>query len=166
MSKTWLVAPVALLVFAVLHVGLAERVGIWGATPHFFLLVALSLALALPTKGAIWAAYFAAVLQGALNGADYGPIVFSTCIAAFVVNRSTGVGVELGAILGGIAVAIGTLGALGLMLLVNPNATLGPATSVVGYLQMSLATAVYNGVLAVPLIALLRRALKVKSAGI
>ncbi len=161
-----IVSLLALLFAAVFQTALANEMGVFGATPHFFILVPLSLALALPAKGVIWAAFGAAILQGALLGSDYGPLVFSLCIAAYLVHRVLGVGIEVGAILGAVAVVAGTLVALVLLLLVNPGATLGPTTSVVGYLQMSLATAVYNGVLAVPLLALLRRTLKVKSAGI
>lgn len=151
MKALWVV--LALWIGAILERSLSPSITIFGARPDFLLLVSIVASLGLSRSGAAMTGFAAGVIQGALIGANLTHYVFSRATTAFVSAWSRQLRFEMGPL--AVAVTTALLTIFGRLLFM---VTAGPK-GIAGFLGDTMGTAIYNGVLAIPVYALLRRVL-------
>ncbi len=151
--KTFGVVAVVLWLAALLQFGLARYLAIFGATPDFLMTATIAISLCLPRAPGAATGFAAGVIQGALVGASMAHYVMSRAIAGFVAAWSRGLRFELTPPAVGItAAAVTVFSSLMFLFTAAPR-------GIVGYMGDTIGSAMYNGVLAMPLYALLRRVL-------
>ncbi len=151
----WVVgALAALLVAAAVQQSVLMRWGLLGQVPGPVLLVVVIAALGLRPGGAALFGALAGVVEGASAGADLTALALTRAGVAFLVAWAPLLGFAVTPGSAGLLALVGTLLAQGGMLLLAPPTDLGRA------LGATIGTAIYNGVLAVVLGFLLRRALE------
>ncbi|MCX7799674.1 MAG: hypothetical protein N2109_04955 [Fimbriimonadales bacterium] len=144
----------ALLAVAAALQGVATRLAVLGASADYPLTVACTLALfGRPAGGAVLG-FAAGFLHGCVVGANLGYLAFSRTLAGYASSASRSLEVRLSPLVAALTVAVCTIGAEALELL------LPPAKPLLGSLGDTIGTATYNGVLAIPLYALLSRFLR------
>lgn len=151
MRGLWIV--VALWVAALLERALSTHISIFGAQPDFLLLVSIIAGLGLNRSGAALTGFGAGLIQGALIGANLSHYVISRAISAFFASWSRQLRFEMNPLAVATTAAILTVvGRLTFMVTAGPK-------GIAGFLGDTMGTAIYNGVLAIPVYALLRRVL-------
>lgn len=142
---------------AVLQHGLAHHVAVFGVVPDFLLVAMTPVAMLSRPSAALWAGFFCGIAHGAVAGANLAHYVVSRAVAALGLSATNLLGIELSTVAAGVSAAAATLGAQLLLLFLAPPASIG------SFLTATIGTAMYNGVLAMPLYALLRRLFRPKS---
>jgi rod shape-determining protein MreD len=128
-------------------------IAIGGVAPDFLLVVIGCLALFGTRRSGSIIGFLAGVIEGALAGANLAAYAVSRTIAGFVSGWFSALEFEAGAIVASFVVFAITLLSQLLLMFVAPPGQIG------GFLLATIGSAVYNGVLAMPLYALLRRVL-------
>jgi len=152
--KVILTAIGSLYLALVLQQALPDRISVLGARPDFILVVTIALALLTRAPSSIVVGFWGGVIQGAIVGANLGQFVITRMITAYAASRLNDFEIEIGVVLGAIFIGIGSIVAQLLMMFLAPPRSLG------GFLGDTIAMAVYNAVLAVPIYAILRRILR------
>lgn len=151
MKGLWVV--IALWIGAIVERSLSPNITVLGARPDFLLLVSIVTSLGLSRSGAALTGFAAGVIQGALIGANLTHYVFSRAMTAFMAAWSRQLRVEMSPLAVAITTAVLTIfGRLLFMVTAGPK-------GIAGFLGDTMGTAIYNGVLAIPVYALLRRVL-------
>lgn len=145
------VAVALLLLLAVGFQGQAERMSVFGATADYPLVVVCTVALFETRVGASWVGLLAGVCHGAMVGTSLGFFAVSRALAGFGCAWSRGLGLAPNIGVTAATVFVGTVFAQILALF------LPPAKPFFASLGDTISTATYNGVLAIPLYALLTR---------
>lgn len=135
----------------VLDSGISEFIQIFGARPEFVLIILFTHSLLWRPMGACFGGFFAGVFQGALVGANLTHYVISRAVGAFALSGSRALGYELNSLLVGIVCGLATVGTRLLFMF------LAPPASIPAYLGATIGSGLYNGLIAIPLFALLRR---------
>lgn len=151
-GRRWVAAGLCLYVAAALQ-PLTLRYALCGLHPDF-LLVVLAVLLHFSTRrGGVVLGFVAGVVAGALPGANMAHYVISRTLAGFFGAWARALGFEEGpATAAASAFAITLIAQIALMFLAPPS-RLGP------FLGATIGSAVVNGVLAIPLYALVSRVL-------
>ncbi|MGV3618674.1 MAG: hypothetical protein ACO1SV_25405 [Fimbriimonas sp.] len=126
-------------------------VAIGGVAPDFILIVIGCVSLFGSRRSGAVIGFAGGILQGALAGANLAAYAVSRAVAGFVAGWFNSLEFEAGAVVASVVVFAITLLAQLLLMFVAPPAQIG------GFLLATIGSAVYNGVLAMPLYALLRR---------
>jgi len=151
MKGLWV--ALALWIAAILDRGLAEHISIFGAQPDFVHLVCIVAGLGLGRGQAAVTGFFGGVIQGALMGANLTHYVISRALSSFCSSWSRQLRFEMNPPAIFATVAILTIfGRIVFMMTAGPK-------GIAGFLGDTMGTAIYNGVLAIPVYALLRRVL-------
>lgn len=153
-AKGWAIALVTLWIAAGLQAGLAPYLTLLGAAPDFPLIVLSVLCLFASRTAATVLGFFTGLLYGALAGANLAHYVISRTITGFGAGWANAIGFEPNLWVSAAAAAIGTLVSQFLLLL------LAPPASIPAYLGDTIGSAMVNGVLAMPVYALLNRSLR------
>lgn len=148
-----LVAGVLLLVAAALQQSVAQSISIGPSSPDFFLVVLGALSPFLNRVGAATVGLVAGIVHGALIGASLAHYVVSRVIAGFALGWSNDLRLAPNVAVAMVSTVAGTV----LAQLVH--LFLAPPKDILGYLTATIVSAVYNGVLVIPLYALLNRVL-------
>lgn len=147
-------AVVAVLVATVIQQGALNRYTLLGAQVDLPLIVVLGFALISRPAAGAGLGFFSGVLTGALSGATLAHYALSRTVAGFALGmRSQG---ERSVVSGAIWVAAGSFLAKLVLFLIAPPTAVGPA------LLATILSAVYNGVVAFPVFALIRRLFRPK----
>ena len=152
----WLAAGLLFWVAAVLQQSLSPRLTIWGGAPEFLILVALCFALISRPAGGAICGFLSGVIAGGLTGATLTHFVVTRTVTGFGFSFLGQSGIEVTSRKAGLIVAVGTLVTQILFMLVAPPSGIGL------FLRATLVTAMYNGVLAIPLYGLLHRLFRPK----
>lgn len=151
MTGLWVI--LVLWLSAILERGLALHLAVFGAKPDFLLLATSVCGLCLSRPGGALTGFGAGLIQGALIGANLSHYVVSRALAGFVAGWIRHMRFEASAVVIGLTTATISIGAeLTFMLTAGPK-------GIAGFLGDTMGTAIYNGVLAIPVYALLRRVL-------
>lgn len=154
-TRATLVAAIAVILGAAAQHSLANRFSIWGTSPDFSLVLLCCFALRFERAPAAAYGFFSGLFAGALATANLGHYVASRTICGFLMSWSKQLRYELGGVSVAVAGFISTLVAEGLwMFFAAPH-------DVVGFLTDTIRSALYNGLLAVPVYFLLRRILPI-----
>ena len=148
-----LVAGVLLWLGAALQGAIAPRMGIFIARPDFLLIFLSVMCLHCTTAGATVLGFFAGLMMGAPAGANLGAYIISRSVAGFVDGWIGVIGFQPNLFWAAVNTAIVTVVAQLLLMF------LAPQQGITAFLAATIASAVYNGVLAIPTYALLRRIL-------
>lgn len=149
--RGFLIASISIWIAAVLQQGLAHRWAIWGAAPDFLLIVVSCLCLYASRAGGAVIGFFAGFAAGAIAGANLSQYIFSRTIAGFCDAWSRNLGLDANAVAAAInGFAVTVFAQLILMFF-------APPAGIAAFLGATIASATVNGVLAVPVHALLRR---------
>lgn len=150
--RRWLpVTIVSLFLLAAIQQAFAARLSIWGAEPDFLLVGAICLSLlADRSRGAI-AGFLAGLAHGALAGSNLAAYAASRAVGGFCASWSKVGGYEIRPLsVGTVTFAVSILTGVVWMLI-------GLRSGIGGFLAATIGTAMVNGVLAMPMYALLRR---------
>lgn len=140
-----------LLAFAAALQGSASRLAVFGAMADYPLVVGCTLALFGRPAGGAMLGFAAGFLHGCMAGANLGYLASSRTLAGYAAAASRSLEVRLSPLVAASTVFACTFGAEVLALL------LPPAKPLLRSLGDTIGTATYNGVLAIPLYALLSR---------
>ncbi|MCW5942675.1 MAG: hypothetical protein KIS66_10615 [Fimbriimonadaceae bacterium] len=143
-----------LWIAAALQFTLSPRMAVFGCPPDFVLAVVLPASLLARRSGGSLLGFVAGVLQGGMAGANLTHYAISRAFAGFCGGWSRGMLAEPHGLLVFLHAAVGTLLAQVLFMF------LAPPAEIVGYLFATIGTAMYNGVIAIPVHALLRRTVR------
>ncbi len=144
-----LLAMGLILFAALLQVTLAPRMNLFGGAPDFVLVAVFAVALTNRPSHAAWAGFWGGLLIGALSGASVAYYILTRGLVAFGLGYLTES--DWGPwLLAGVVMAATLVAQIMLMFV-------APPTGIPAYLQATILSAVYNAVLAVPLILGLRR---------
>ena len=149
--KPIIASAVALLVLAVFQQSLAERVAVFGARPDFLLLGAVIIGLLSSRRGASAAGFAAGVFHGGLAGVSIGAYAISRSAAGFVTAWSKDLRYATNPLAIAVVAAVATIFGEMVWMFIALRSGIG------SFLGATIGTAIYNGVLAVPLYALLKR---------
>lgn len=155
MSRTrpYIALIISFWVAAVLQQAVVPRLGIGAAAPDLLLVVALVSAVFFPPSKAAVLGFVAGVVHGAIAGADLAHYAVSRTLVAFAVGYLSGLELDVKPWYVGLTVLGGTVLAQFLMMIPAPPPEIGP------YVGATILSAMYNGVLAIPIYALIRRSL-------
>ncbi|HRF58299.1 MAG TPA: hypothetical protein PLH94_00130 [Fimbriimonadaceae bacterium] len=158
MSPTLRVVVCALgfWIMATLEQALAPKLSVFGCPPDFLMVMGASIALLSTPLGGAWAGFFSGLLQGALAGANLTAYVISRILPAFGIAWMSDLDIRIAPTVAGLIVAATTLVSQLLLMF------LAPPPQILPFLGATIGTAMYNGVLAIPVYSLLRRLFKGK----
>ena len=153
-AAPWLALALLFWLAAGVQHGAATKLAVFGATPDFLLVVALTSSILMRPGTSAGLGFLAGLLQGAMAGANLAQHVISRVLTCFFIGYESrlevGVRVEDAAL----TVAIGTIVSGVLLTILAPPPEIWP------FLRATIGTAIYNGVLAVPTYLLVRRLFK------
>jgi hypothetical protein len=136
-----------------LQQSLAHRLVILGARPDFLLAFLAPLCLLMHRVGGALTGFLAGLIQGAIAGANMTHYIVSRTLTGFIISWSRGLEYEVSLLLAGLIGALTTLLAQSLLMFLAPPPEIFP------FMGATIRTAVYNGVLAMPIYAVLKRVL-------
>jgi cell shape-determining protein MreD len=153
-----LVSIALLWLAGVAQMALAPRMEIGHGIPNFLLVALACLSVYGNRRSATMVGFGAGLIEGVLAGANLTLYVASRTVAGFLVGWFNALDVEVNAILCVVTAIVVTLFAQFLLLFLGAHH--GPLPP---FLEGTLVTAVYDGVIALPVYALLNRLLSVPS---
>ncbi len=145
-----LVVAIVFLVATPLQMAFIPSVQVAGARPDLLLAVCTPLALFLRPAGGAAVGFTSGLLQGALAGANLTHYVISRSITSFVTSILTSHQIHVGTLVAGLLTVLATLVSRMILMFLTAPPQIGT------YLSDTIGSAVYNGVIALPLYALLR----------
>lgn len=153
-----LVCIVTLWIGAVFQQAVAPRMSIFGAQPDFLLTILSVLCMYASRIGGGTIGFLAGLFAGAITGANMSQFIFSRTITGFCVAWARSFGLDANSLSAAVnAVIVTVFAQLVLMFF-------APPTGIVSFIGATIASAMVNGVLAVPVHALLRRILGPQTA--
>jgi rod shape-determining protein MreD len=152
-----MVSVFGLWIAAILQQAVSPHLSLWGAKPDFILILVAPFSLFVPRKGGSALGFAGGVLQGAIAGANLAPIAISRAVAGFVGSWSRKIELERNFIVvSATTFVVSLIAGLVWMFIAAP-----PGVAV--YLGDTIGSAMYNGVLAIPVYMLLERVLNTRS---
>lgn len=158
--KVVLVCIVTLYLMTIAQLAVAPRIVLAGVEPDFMLIGSISLGFVLSRIGSIYTGFTMGLVQGILVGANLSQFVLTRMLTGYFATRMSESEIEIGPLLGILAVALLSFLASVIFMFFSPPASIGP------YLSASFFAALYNGLLALPLLATLRAVLGRRTAGV
>lgn len=149
--KFFLVALLGLWISAGCERTVAPYIAIGGVAPDLMLVATGCLSLFTHRRGGTLVGFSSGLFQGAVAGANLAAYTISRTLGGFLGGSFNSMGFERSAVLAGVVVAITTLLAQIMLMFIAPTSGIG------AFLLATIGMAVYNGVLAMPLYATLRR---------
>lgn len=151
--KAFTVAAICLWLAAGLQQSVAPRMTLAGVSPDFLLVTLVCISLFGDRRTGAVKGFFAGVLHGAAAGANLGAYAVSRTVTGFLVGWFPMLEFEA-------SIAVAFVIASGATLFAQILFMFGaPPARIVPFLLATIGGAVYNGVLAMPLFALLKRIL-------
>lgn len=142
---------ILIAVAAILELSWAPYLAVGGASPDFLLLLVGAYAAVAPPPAATWMGFGCGLVYGALSGANLTSYVLSRTLAAYLGSSLRRLHLEFSLFLS-VLLAVGVVASARVILMF-----LAPPPSIPEYLRDTMGTAFYNGVLALPVCALLRK---------
>lgn len=155
-GKVTLVVLVGSLIMAILQQSAAPWMAIFGVKPIFGLMFAVCCSLLIRPGAGAAVGSLCGLLEGCIPGANLTHYVVSRTVSCFLASLSRSIEVEFGVIICAIVVVITTFGAEMVFMF------LAPPPDITRFVQDTIGSAMYNGVLAIPTYALLRKIAKPK----
>ena len=153
----WAVGVPLMWLSAVLDQGVVRHMTVFGARPHFLLISAVILSLLSRPGGGAFTGFVSALLQGVISGANLASYVLSRVITGFTASATRMMGIEFTLPVIFAIMALATFEAQILLMF------LAPPPSLLSFVGATIGEAIYNGVLAMPMYALVRRLVGVSS---
>ncbi|MBN9500225.1 MAG: hypothetical protein BGO01_19580 [Armatimonadetes bacterium 55-13] len=138
---------------AALQQAVAHRLGILGFSPDFLLTFVACLCLYASRVGGAVIGFFAGLAAGATIGANLTQYVFSRSLTGFLDAWSRNFGFDANFVVAAVNAALVTIIAQMILMF------FAPPSGITAFVGATIGSAMYNGVLAVPVYALLRRIL-------
>lgn len=151
-----------LILFAILDVGLSPWIGfrLFGgdpSNPQFLLTFGLVASLLVSPRSAMIIGFFSGALIGWMAGANFVGYTLSRMLACTAMSYLEHFNIDTSYVVVGLQIGIGTLFAGFIYMIVAPPSALLP------FIAATIGSALFNAVLALPMLALLRWAYAVKS---
>ena len=141
----------SLVVAAALQQALSARIAVFGARPDFFLVLLSVMGILTSPRASIGLGFIFGLAQGALPMANLAHYAISRCLTGYVIGRAQGLRLHPtpSVVFGTAALATLFAQVVWMFIAAPPN--------IPGFLGDTIRSAIYNGVLAIPLHALLKR---------
>lgn len=150
-AKGWAIAVILLWLAGGCQQSIAYQLAIAGATPDYMLVVVVTFALFSDRRTGAFIGFGAGLIQGAVAGGHLATYTVTRTILGFLVGWLTGLEFEGNVAVAFVVTALSTCVAQIAFLLMSPRGAILP------FLLATIGSAMYNGVLAMPLYALLKR---------
>lgn len=150
-TKGALISAVVLLVATTLQQALAYRLAILGARPDFMLIALSALGMFANRPGGMTLGFFDGLLMGAISGANLQHYVTSRVLAGLALGWTNSSELPRSLAAAGVTTGAVTVAAQLVLMFLAPPHSIGT------FLADTIRGAVYNGVLAIPVYALLKR---------
>lgn len=144
---------IAIYIAVALQASVAPRIAILGVVPDFGLMIVAVLSLFTSRPVATVSGFFTGAFEGALSGVNLTHYVISRTLVGFFGGSASSFGFQPNAAVAALVTAILTVASQLLLFFLAPPSGIGR------FLGDTIGTAMYNGVLAIPVYALLRRIL-------
>lgn len=131
----------------------AVRFSVFGASPDFVLILVTCLGLFTSRAGAAGIGFLGGLLQGAMVGGNLAAYVVSRSLTGFASGWIGSAELNKSVYVAPMIVAVATIAAQVVLLFIAPTHAIGT------FLLATIGTSIYNGVVAVPVFAFLRRLL-------
>jgi rod shape-determining protein MreD len=131
----------------------ASRFGVFGVSPDFVIVVIVCLSLFSSRAGASGVGFIGGLIQGAAAGSSLAGYVLSRSIVGFCVGWTANAELNKSLYIAPFVAAVATIVGQIILLFTAPTPAIG------SFLVATIGSAIYNGVIAVPVFALLRRLL-------
>lgn len=148
-----LAVAITLWLAGALQQAVAYRLDLFGFKPDFILATMIPLSICLTRSNGAIVGFFAGLIQGGTAGANLAHYVISRTLTGFATPWSRRFGFELNTIAVGLTGFFATIFAETIFMFLAAPKGIG------SFLGDTIRTAIYNGVLAMPVYALLRRIL-------
>lgn len=148
-----LVSGLAIWLSAVLQQSIAHRIDLLTATPDFLLITLSCLCMYSSRAGGALIGFLVGLAAGAITGANLSQFIFSRTITGFLDSWSRSFGLDPNFIAAAVNAFVVTIVAQLILMF------FAPPSGIVAFLGATILSAMVNGVLAVPVHALLRRIL-------
>ncbi len=147
-------AVITLWICAAMEQSLATRLGFWGVRPDFLLVALTVLSLYTSKRGGIVLGFFAGLLHGGIAGANMMHYIISRTLGGYAAatTRNPKFEPKLATVAATVA-GITVFSQIVLMFFAPPD-------GIARFLGATILSALYNGVLSLPLHALMKRILK------
>lgn len=133
------------------QVSVSPRVPLFGASPNLFLVALACLAIqSEPRSGAV-IGFFAGLFEGCMAGANLAQYAISRCLVGYAVGMLARLEFDSNWVLAAIVAFLTTVASQLILMF------MAPPPSVSGFLLATIGSAIYNGVLAIPLFVLLAK---------
>ena len=152
-TRGLIVAVIAIWLAASFQAALSPRITIVGISPDFCLIVLACLSLFTNRVGGAVIGFFLGLVTGANVGANLSQYVVSRTISGFLAGWSRSFGLDANVLGSAVTCVVVTVVAQLIQMF------LAPPAGITSFLGATIASALVNGVLAVPVFALLRRIL-------
>jgi len=123
---------------------------VFGARPLFILVFVACMGMVNRPAWGAGAGFLAGIVEGSLAGANLTQYVTSRALTGFCVAWVRSTDLQFGVILAAIGTLLSTLGANAILMIFAPPADIG------SFIRATIFSAMYNGVLAMPLFAVLQ----------
>ena len=152
-AKGWTIAILLLWIAGAFQQAVAFQISLGGVGPDFLLVVVVCAGLFASRRNGAILGFLAGVIHGAIAGGHIAAYVVTRTLVGFVVGWFTGMEFEGNMAVGFIVTAAATLATQLTFLLLNPRG------AILASVLATIGSAMYNGVLAMPLYALLNKVL-------
>lgn len=152
-SRVFATVLIAGLLAAILQPSLSPRIAILGAHPDLFLVFLSAIALYQNRLGGAWTGFFFGILQGGLPTGNMTHYAISRLLTGFAVGGANGLCLSPTPGLAAMTAVLATLMAQTIWMFIAAPSGIG------AFLGDTIRIAVYNGVLAIPVYALLKKIL-------
>lgn len=152
-SRGVVLCALGIWIAAFLQQSLGHRVGLFGARADFLLTFMSCLCLHASRSGGALIGFFSGLAAGAISGANLSQYIISRTITGFIDAWSRTFGLDANMVVAAINAFVTTIVAQLILMF------LAPPPGIAAFLGATIASATVNGVLAVPVYALLRKIL-------
>ncbi|MDR3690366.1 MAG: rod shape-determining protein MreD [Fimbriimonas sp.] len=150
-AKGWIIAALLMWLAGSCQQSIAYQLAFAGSPPDFILVAIVTFSLFSDRRNGAVMGFIGGIVQGAASGGHMATYAFTRTILGFMVGWLTSLEFEGNAAVAFIVNAASTCAAQVAFLLLSPKGAIVP------FLLATIVSAVYNGVLAIPLYALLKK---------
>jgi len=152
-AKSWIIAVLLLWVGGAFQLAVASQISVAGVGPDFPLIVIVSVGLFANRRAGAVIGFLGGAIHGAIAGGHMAAYTVSRTMVGFLVGWLNGMEFEGTVVVAFVVTAAASIGTQMTFFLMSPHG------SILASVLATIGSAMYNGVLAIPLYALLKKVL-------
>ncbi|MBS1718747.1 MAG: hypothetical protein JSS72_13545 [Armatimonadetes bacterium] len=145
-----LIVALAVVLFGCFQMGLPSRLSVFSLTPNYLLVLLAIVAIFSDRKGGAIVGFFCGAIEGSLVGINLTHYIASRVITGFILGWMNDLKLQRSVLLAVLTTVGGTLAAQVILMFI------APPPEIIPFLGATIKTAMYNGVIAIPVYVLAR----------